>query len=71
MATQFAPKAASVTALVLASVPTALIPVDVFIVSYMKDSTGQFRSWAQDPHVRQDVQNTVLYSYYGELRLNG
>lgn len=52
---------------ILASLPAGLIPIDVFIVGYMKNATGHFQPWASDPRVRQDISTTVICAYYGNF----
>lgn len=42
----------------------ALVPVDIFLVSFMKDSDGQFKPWAKQADVRESVENTLLIAYY-------
>ncbi|WAR23389.1 LMBD1-like protein [Mya arenaria] len=42
----------------------ALIPVDVFLVSFMKNGNGTFKDWAQDNDTRISLENSVLYGYY-------
>ncbi|XP_071965317.1 probable lysosomal cobalamin transporter [Antedon mediterranea] len=39
-------------------------PVDVFLVSFMKDDNGEFKDWAESNVTRHQVQETVLYCYY-------
>lgn len=41
-----------------------LLPVDVFLVSFMKNSNGTFKDWATNS-TRQTVEDSVLYVYYG------
>lgn len=42
----------------------ALIPVDVFLVSFMKTSNGTFKDWAQNNDTRQSLEQSVLVGYY-------
>lgn len=51
-------------ALSVALFTTCLVPVDVFLVSFMKNSNGTFKDWALDPMVRDSLENTILYAYY-------
>ena len=60
------PTVVSVITLTVASLPSGLIPIDVFIVGYMKNSSGHFQQWASEA-VRQDVVDTILYTYYGSF----
>ena len=41
-----------------------LVPVDVFLVSYMKNPNGTYKDWASNPGVRADLQWSVLQAYY-------
>ena len=41
-----------------------LVPVDVFLVSYMKNPNGTYKDWASSPGVRADLQWSVLQAYY-------
>jgi len=54
----------AVLALTIALLTTFLVPVDVFLVSFMKNSNGTFQEWAEDAQVRQSIEDTVLYAYY-------
>ncbi|XP_071836419.1 probable lysosomal cobalamin transporter isoform X2 [Apostichopus japonicus] len=42
----------------------ALIPVDIFVVSYMKDPDGEFKEWASNNETRAKVETAILYTYY-------
>lgn len=55
---------AAILGLSTALVTSALVPVDIFLVSYMKDSSGNFREWANNSSVRDMVEHSVLISYY-------
>lgn len=59
------PTVVSIVALTVASLPTGLIPIDVFVVGYMKNSSGQFQPWASDMRDRHDFSTTLLSAYYG------
>ncbi|XP_054152892.1 probable lysosomal cobalamin transporter [Oppia nitens] len=54
----------SIGALFVSLLTCALIPVDIFIVSYMKTSDGDFKDWASNLTQRMVIENAVLYSYY-------
>lgn len=41
-----------------------LIPVDIFLVSSMKDTNGTFEDWAADNTTRDEVQQDMQYCYY-------
>ncbi|XP_046459227.1 probable lysosomal cobalamin transporter [Daphnia pulex] len=58
------PTVVSIVALTVASLPTGLVPIDVFIVGYMKNSSGQFQPWAIDSRDRHDFSTTLLCAYY-------
>lgn len=53
-----------VISLMITLAALALTPVDVFIVTYMKDSDGEFKSWAQDNATRERIEEAILYTYY-------
>ncbi|XP_052825855.1 probable lysosomal cobalamin transporter [Octopus bimaculoides] len=55
---------AAIIGLSAALVTSAIVPVDIFLVSYMKDSDGHFRDWANSSSARDHVTNSVLISYY-------
>ncbi|GAB1607377.1 probable lysosomal cobalamin transporter [Argonauta hians] len=55
---------AAIIGLSAALVTSAIVPVDIFLVSYMKDSNGHFRDWASNSTTRDHVVNSVLISYY-------
>lgn len=59
------PTVTAVSVLTLASLPTALLPIDIFIVGYMKNVSGDFQSWASDSLVRRDVGTIIMSAYYG------
>ncbi|EFX78429.1 hypothetical protein DAPPUDRAFT_105179 [Daphnia pulex] len=58
------PTVVSIVALTVASLPIGLVPIDVFIVGYMKNSSGQFQPWAIDSRDRHDFSTTLLCAYY-------
>ncbi|GFV46461.1 probable lysosomal cobalamin transporter [Trichonephila clavipes] len=47
----------------IALLSASLLPVDVFLVSYMKNSDGTFKEWATNS-TRQAVEDSVTYTYY-------
>ncbi|KAK3091500.1 hypothetical protein FSP39_020283 [Pinctada imbricata] len=55
---------AAIVAISVTLLTTALIPVDIFLVSYMKTSNGTFQPWAQDTSTRQSLEKSVEYAYY-------
>lgn len=54
----------SVFALIVVLISSALLPVDIFFVSYMKNVDGSFKEWAASSAVRDSLENSILYSYY-------
>ncbi|XP_053142709.1 lysosomal cobalamin transport escort protein LMBD1 isoform X1 [Hemicordylus capensis] len=53
----------SIFALAIALITSALLPVDIFLVSYVKNQNGTFKDWA-DGNVTRQIEDTVLYAYY-------
>ncbi|NXS62633.1 LMBD1 protein, partial [Brachypteracias leptosomus] len=53
----------AIFALAVALISSALLPVDIFLVSYMKNQNGTFKDWA-DANVSRQIEDTVLYGYY-------
>ncbi|NWS29379.1 LMBD1 protein, partial [Polioptila caerulea] len=53
----------AIFALAVALITSALLPVDIFLVSYMKNENGTFKVWA-DANVSRQIEDTVLYGYY-------
>ncbi|NWX46998.1 LMBD1 protein, partial [Steatornis caripensis] len=53
----------AIFALAVALISSALLPVDIFLVSYMKNQNGTFKDWA-DAKVSRQIEDTVLYAYY-------
>ncbi|NXT51657.1 LMBD1 protein, partial [Pluvianellus socialis] len=53
----------AIFALAVALISSALLPVDIFLVSYMKHRNGTFKDWA-DANVSRQIEDTVLYGYY-------
>lgn len=54
----------AVLGLFMTLLTTILVPVDVFLVSFMKNSDGTWKPWAQDADVRDGVKDSILYTYY-------
>lgn len=54
----------AVVALSLTLLTSALVPVDIFLVSYMKNHNGTFKDWAKNFTVRDDLEHSVLVTYY-------
>ncbi|KAL4640919.1 putative lysosomal cobalamin transporter [Arapaima gigas] len=54
----------AICALAVALITSALLPVDIFLVSYMKYSNGTYKEWAASNETRGQIEDTVLYGYY-------
>lgn len=54
----------AIFALFITLMTTALVPVDVFLISYMKYPNGTFKSWAADNSTRNSIEDTITYTYY-------
>jgi len=62
--TDMGPRIISILTCVLVLISVLLLPVDVFMTSYQKYSNGTWREWAADNSTRQQINNSVLYTYY-------
>ncbi|XP_053314834.1 lysosomal cobalamin transport escort protein LMBD1 [Spea bombifrons] len=58
------PTLTAICSLTLALTTSAILPVDIFLVSYMKNENGTFKDWAADNTTRLQIENTVLIGYY-------
>ncbi|XP_046885269.1 lysosomal cobalamin transport escort protein LMBD1 [Hypomesus transpacificus] len=56
----------AICALAIALITSALLPVDIFLVSYMKNPNGTYKDWAANNETRGHIEDTVLYGYYSE-----
>ena len=56
--------AIAVLGLTLALMTSLLVPVDVFLVSYMKNSDGSWKPWAESEEVRESLKSSLLWAYY-------
>ncbi|XP_062320462.1 lysosomal cobalamin transport escort protein LMBD1 [Osmerus eperlanus] len=54
----------AICALAIALITSALLPVDIFLVSYMKKPNGTYKDWATNNETRGHIEDTVLYGYY-------
>ncbi|CAL8299923.1 unnamed protein product [Merluccius merluccius] len=54
----------AICALAIALITTALLPVDIFLVSFMKYPNGTYKDWAESNETRGQIENTVLCGYY-------
>jgi len=54
----------AVLGLFITLVTVILVPVDVFLVSFMKNNDGNWKPWASDADVREDLKSSILYAYY-------
>ncbi|XDV50671.1 hypothetical protein PO909_019689 [Leuciscus waleckii] len=56
----------AICALAIALITSALLPVDIFLVSFMKYPNGTYKEWAANNETRQQIEDTVLYGYYSK-----
>ncbi|XP_063047108.1 lysosomal cobalamin transport escort protein LMBD1 [Engraulis encrasicolus] len=54
----------AICALAVALITSALLPVDIFLVSFMKFPNGTYKDWAANNETRAQIEDTVLYGYY-------
>ncbi|KAM4607768.1 lysosomal cobalamin transport escort protein LMBD1 isoform 3-T3 [Polymixia lowei] len=54
----------AICALAIALITSALLPVDIFLVSFMKYPNGTYKDWAANNETRGQIEDTVLYGYY-------
>uniref|UniRef100_A0A665X6Z1 Lysosomal cobalamin transport escort protein LMBD1 n=1 Tax=Echeneis naucrates TaxID=173247 RepID=A0A665X6Z1_ECHNA len=54
----------AICALAIALITSALLPVDIFLVSFMKYPNGTYKEWAANNETRGHIEDTVLYGYY-------
>ncbi|XP_076866819.1 lysosomal cobalamin transport escort protein LMBD1 [Brachyhypopomus gauderio] len=54
----------AICALAVALITSALLPVDIFLVSFMKHPNGTYKDWAANNETRKQIEDTVLYGYY-------
>ncbi|XP_069582759.1 lysosomal cobalamin transport escort protein LMBD1 [Ranitomeya imitator] len=54
----------AIFSLAIALITSALSPVDIFLVSFMKNDNGTFKGWAENNATRAQIENTVLIGYY-------
>ncbi|TSP25438.1 putative lysosomal cobalamin transporter [Bagarius yarrelli] len=54
----------AICALAIALITSALLPVDIFLVSFMKYQNGTYKEWATSNETRRQIEDTVLYGYY-------
>ncbi|CAM9562877.1 lysosomal cobalamin transport escort protein LMBD1 isoform X1 [Lampetra fluviatilis] len=54
----------AILAVAVALSAAALLPVDIFLVSFAKLPNGTYKEWATDNATRMHIENTVLYGYY-------
>ncbi|KAM3932076.1 lysosomal cobalamin transport escort protein LMBD1 [Leptodactylus fuscus] len=54
----------AIFSLAIALITSALLPVDIFLVSFMKNENGTFKGWAENNATRAQIENTVLIGYY-------
>uniref|UniRef100_A0A8C7YD14 Uncharacterized protein n=1 Tax=Oryzias sinensis TaxID=183150 RepID=A0A8C7YD14_9TELE len=56
----------AICALAIALITSALLPVDIFLVSFMKHPNGTYKEWAANNETREQIENTVLHGYYSK-----
>ncbi|KAF4071532.1 hypothetical protein AMELA_G00274380 [Ameiurus melas] len=54
----------AICALAIALITSALLPVDIFLVSFMKYQNGTYKDWATSNETRRQIEDTVLNGYY-------
>ncbi|XP_034040245.1 LOW QUALITY PROTEIN: probable lysosomal cobalamin transporter [Thalassophryne amazonica] len=54
----------AICALAIALITSALLPVDILLVSFMKYPNGTYKEWAAKNETRGQIEDTVLYGYY-------
>jgi len=54
----------AVLGLFVSLVTSILVPVDVFLISYMKNSDGSWKPWADSSDVRDSLKDSITYGYY-------
>jgi LMBR1 domain-containing protein 1 len=54
----------AIAGLVVALLTCALVPVDIFLASFMKTGDGRFKEWAVDEKSRNSIENSVMIAYY-------
>ncbi|XP_012672561.1 lysosomal cobalamin transport escort protein LMBD1 [Clupea harengus] len=54
----------AICSLAVALITSALLPVDIFLVSFMKFPNGTYKDWAANNETRGQIEDTVLYGYY-------
>ncbi|KXJ15975.1 probable lysosomal cobalamin transporter [Exaiptasia diaphana] len=54
----------AIIALVIALLTSALVPVDIFLVSFMKNNDGSWKPWSSITADRNDLESLVDTSYY-------
>ncbi|XP_040284562.1 lysosomal cobalamin transport escort protein LMBD1 [Bufo bufo] len=54
----------AIFSLAVALITSALLPVDIFLVSFMKNENGTFKGWAEDNATRAQIEDTILIGYY-------
>ncbi|XP_029199199.2 probable lysosomal cobalamin transporter [Acropora millepora] len=54
----------AIFALTVTLLTTALVPVDIFIVSYMKHDNGTWKDWCVDASERKDFEETSVTTVY-------
>ncbi|XP_020623548.1 probable lysosomal cobalamin transporter [Orbicella faveolata] len=53
-----------ILALAITLLTIALVPVDIFLVSYMKNSDGTWKDWSTNGTMRDEFEQTIAVGYY-------
>lgn len=53
-----------ILALAITLLTTALVPVDIFLVSYMKNADGTWKDWSTNGTMRDEFEQTIAVGYY-------
>lgn len=56
--------AIAILGLFVSLITSILVPVDVFLVSFMKNDDGSWKPWAESEEVRESLKSSILHAYY-------
>lgn len=54
----------AILGLTIVILTSLLIPIDIFFVSFMKNSNGTYKDWANNITLREEAEKVILYGYY-------
>lgn len=54
----------AIVALSVTLLTVALVPVDIFLVSYMKNDDGSWKEWSENETLRNEFKQTTAVGYY-------